>query len=237
MLRFFRQIRQRLLTDNKFSKYLLYAFGEILLVVIGILIALQVNNWNEERNQRKEEQKLIGALTEELESNIDSLTSNLNTSRIIADQTSSFLEKSVLGEISIVQGARIPSLFGYTSNRTESSVLREILGTDSRALLSDDTYIKQLRILKQNVDRNDKTLSYVDSYWNGQVLEYLNEAGLGVYVAANNTLEETDREIEITSDLISRLGVMHGLHVSLIRSREDLKKALEETLTLFRRKE
>ena len=54
MLRFFRQIRQRLLpiaigTDNKFSKYLLYAVGEILLVVIGILVALQIDNWNEER--------------------------------------------------------------------------------------------------------------------------------------------------------------------------------------------
>ena len=47
MLRFFRKIRQGLLPDNKFSKYLLYAIGEILLVVIGILIALQVSNWNE----------------------------------------------------------------------------------------------------------------------------------------------------------------------------------------------
>ncbi len=49
MLRFFRRIRQRLLTDNKFSKYLLYAIGEILLVVVGILIALQVDSWNAER--------------------------------------------------------------------------------------------------------------------------------------------------------------------------------------------
>jgi hypothetical protein len=49
MLRFFRQIRQRLRTDNKFSKYLLYAIGEILLVVIGILIAFQVDSWNEDR--------------------------------------------------------------------------------------------------------------------------------------------------------------------------------------------
>ena len=51
MLRFFRQIRQRLLTDNKFSKYLLYAIGEIVLVVIGILIALQVNNWDENNRE------------------------------------------------------------------------------------------------------------------------------------------------------------------------------------------
>ncbi|WP_445381217.1 DUF6090 family protein [Robiginitalea sp. IMCC43444] len=52
MLRFFRQIRQRLLIDSKISKYLLYAIGEILLVVIGILIALQVDNWNEQRQER-----------------------------------------------------------------------------------------------------------------------------------------------------------------------------------------
>ena len=51
MIKFFRKIRQRLLTENKFSKYLLYAIGEIILVVIGILIALQVNNYNEAKKQ------------------------------------------------------------------------------------------------------------------------------------------------------------------------------------------
>jgi len=48
MLRFFRKIRQHLLADNKFSKYLMYAIGEIVLVVIGILIALQLNTQKEE---------------------------------------------------------------------------------------------------------------------------------------------------------------------------------------------
>ncbi|MFT4696459.1 MAG: uncharacterized membrane protein YgaE (UPF0421/DUF939 family) [Urechidicola sp.] len=49
MLKFFRKIRQKMLTENKFSKYLIYAIGEIILVVIGILIALWINNWNNER--------------------------------------------------------------------------------------------------------------------------------------------------------------------------------------------
>lgn len=52
MIKFFRKIRQRLLTENKFSKYLLYAIGEITLVMIGILLALQVNNWNENRKSK-----------------------------------------------------------------------------------------------------------------------------------------------------------------------------------------
>ena len=66
MLRFFRKIRQRLVTDNKFSKYLLYAVGEILLVVIGILIALQGDNWNQERQERDEESLLLSGLREDL---------------------------------------------------------------------------------------------------------------------------------------------------------------------------
>ncbi len=51
MIKFFRKIRQQMLSENKFGKYLLYAIGEIILVVIGILIALQINNSKEEINE------------------------------------------------------------------------------------------------------------------------------------------------------------------------------------------
>jgi hypothetical protein len=59
MIKFFRKIRQKLLTENKFSKYLIYAIGEIILVVIGILIALQINNWNNVRHDRKQEKSYL----------------------------------------------------------------------------------------------------------------------------------------------------------------------------------
>ena len=59
MIKFFRRIRQQLLTENKFSKYLLYAIGEIALVMMGILLALQVNNWNEHRKLQHEELTLL----------------------------------------------------------------------------------------------------------------------------------------------------------------------------------
>ena len=55
MIKFFRKIRQNLLTENKFSKYLLYAIGEIILVVIGILIALQINTANEQHKLKQQE--------------------------------------------------------------------------------------------------------------------------------------------------------------------------------------
>lgn len=59
MIKFFRKVRQKLLSENKFSKYLLYAFGEIVLVVIGILIALQISTWNEARKDRLMEKEIL----------------------------------------------------------------------------------------------------------------------------------------------------------------------------------
>ena len=70
MIKFFRKIRQRLLTENKFSKYLLYAIGEIVLVVIGILIALQINNWNEHRKSRLQEVNILTKLDTDLKANL-----------------------------------------------------------------------------------------------------------------------------------------------------------------------
>ena len=50
------------MSEGKLKKYLLYAFGEIVLVVLGILIALQINNWNAGRNLKAEETKLLKSL-------------------------------------------------------------------------------------------------------------------------------------------------------------------------------
>ena len=69
MIGFFRKIRKKLADDNKPAKYFRYAIGEILLVVIGILIALQVNTWNEERNEREKELKILTALEKEITEN------------------------------------------------------------------------------------------------------------------------------------------------------------------------
>jgi len=82
MLKFFRKIRQQLLSENRFSKYLIYAVGEIVLVVIGILIALQVNNWNEQRKLENTGQEYVHEIYKELKTeraNIDSILSSLST--------------------------------------------------------------------------------------------------------------------------------------------------------------
>ena len=89
MLKFFRKIRQNLLMENKTGKYFKYAIGEIVLVMIGILLALQVNNWNENRKKEtlKSEYKtaLINDYTKDtIQLNARLLRNNLRIERINA---------------------------------------------------------------------------------------------------------------------------------------------------------
>ncbi|WP_455168788.1 DUF6090 family protein [Aegicerativicinus sediminis] len=79
MIKFFRKIRLKLLAENKLSKYLIYAVGEIILVVIGILIALQINNWNENEKLLKLEKEILEEVKIGLESDF------LNIKKVIED--------------------------------------------------------------------------------------------------------------------------------------------------------
>jgi hypothetical protein len=74
MLKFFRKIRQKMLTEYKFSKYVLYGVGEIILVVIGILIAIQLNNINENRKERDKELTFLLRLKDDINSDIRDLS-------------------------------------------------------------------------------------------------------------------------------------------------------------------
>ena len=71
MIKFFRQIRFKLMGENKTSKYFKYAIGEIVLVVIGILIALQINTWNEEKNEIKAENNFYTNLKVDLNQDLE----------------------------------------------------------------------------------------------------------------------------------------------------------------------
>ncbi len=94
MINFLRRIRRNLLSENKGSIYLIYAIGEVVLVVFGILIAFQIDNWNENKQTRNSEQQYLLALKEEfsfnkveLETVINQNKKNTDSALKIADNT------------------------------------------------------------------------------------------------------------------------------------------------------
>lgn len=97
MIKFFRHIRQSLLMENKTAKparttqsgrYFKYAIGEIVLVVIGILIALQINNWNTQRQVRQLEVKYLNEIAKNLKPDLQDIRFNIqfNTDRLLASE-------------------------------------------------------------------------------------------------------------------------------------------------------
>ena len=79
MIKFFRRIRQKLIDEGNLKGYVFYAFGEILLVVIGIVIALQIDNWNENRINQSELREILLTIKANLQSDIEANSLRGNT--------------------------------------------------------------------------------------------------------------------------------------------------------------
>jgi len=92
MIKFFRAIRQNLLKEGKTANYLKYAIGEIVLVMIGILLALQVDNWNQNRLEKLKEKKILVELKRDLASNDTILQREIENQQIIIEEITKTME-------------------------------------------------------------------------------------------------------------------------------------------------
>ena len=118
MIKFFRKIRQNLLMENKTSKYFKYAIGEIVLVVIGILLALQINNWNENRKSKQFETKIL----KEIKTSI----------QLDLGRNKAILEERILPKRIGIQNL-IKSI--HSSEKIHDSILRKSFNNASRGVL------------------------------------------------------------------------------------------------------
>ncbi|MDM9630265.1 DUF6090 family protein [Robiginitalea aurantiaca] len=172
MLRFFRQIRQRLITDNKFSKYLLYAVGEILLVVIGILIAFQVDNWNEQRKIRLEGISLLEDLKSDLEFSRTELEYTINTNQQYLD---GYRRIHYYLENDLAYNTELDSAFGN-------------LDVWSIPLFSTTTY-ETLKTKGIDIIANDSLKQQIIEVHNFNIQSLLDDTGLWEWSFSQNTTQ------------------------------------------------
>ncbi|WP_228850958.1 DUF6090 family protein [Aegicerativicinus sediminis] len=143
MIKFFRGIRQQLVMENKTSKYLKYAIGEILLVVIGILIALQINNWNEDRKLRNTEHYYLKELKSEFKKNLKEI--NKVMARNNANLENALLLANYLASDSITLSNYdfdkhlFKSIVTEIQYRPSPGTLNEILNSGKLEIISNKT--------------------------------------------------------------------------------------------------
>jgi hypothetical protein len=200
MLRFFRQIRKRLLTEKHFSKYLLYAIGEILLVVIGILIALQIDNWNDYRKEREEEKELLIQLKSEYQSNLEQL-----------DQKIGMRDKIVMATFKLMDYVDHPqkrntdsTLFylGYTLlTPTFDPIVNDIISSGRIQLLQNPALKEKLSRWTSDVvqvtEEEEVWLHYRSNFYRPLLEEHISIRTLTYHNWKNHLLEsfQLDREV------------------------------------------
>lgn len=168
MIKFFRNLRQNLIMENKTSKYFKYAIGEIVLVVIGILIALSINNWNQNRVNQQNEKLLLYELHKEFISNKIQLDTVLFINRR-SFQSTKYLRSQLPIDI---KKANLDSLsyhlyyfgFTYTFNPSKG-VTNALMNSSTFNLISNDE-LRQLLIRWDDVvsDYQEEEVNAVENY-------------------------------------------------------------------------
>jgi cell division protein FtsL len=144
MIKFFRHIRKRLLSENRLGKYILYAVGEIFLVVIGILIALQINIWNEERKELAIEVKILKEMKLALEDDIKNLQINERSYRNVKRSLEIIKEQLPLETPTNDSLEYAFSTFLFNNSVSPNIVAYETLKAKGIDLISNDSLRKQI---------------------------------------------------------------------------------------------
>lgn len=144
MIKYFRNIRQSLLMENKTSKYFKYAIGEIVLVVIGILIALQINNWNESQKALKKEKIYLVKLSQNIKDDISLLEDIIKTDSIIINDLKK-LSEEILTATSIQDiNLKRNSRFRYLLFNPNKTTLDNIISSGQIEIIRNDSIVESL---------------------------------------------------------------------------------------------
>ena len=177
MIKFFRQLRQQLLTENKFNKYLIYAIGEIVLVVIGILLALQINTWNEERKNQKEAHKIVLQLKTEFETNNDLVDSSIEYHRTRLNAVEGFIDG--FGTTENLNADSLKSLVSDLGSDWKyepiKNIIESVISSGKINLIENDSVIQAIRYWGTAINKYNDLYKSQDELYNKNILPILTE--------------------------------------------------------------
>jgi len=234
MIKFFRKIRQRLLTENKFSKYLIYAMGEIILVVIGILIALQINNWNENRVNNNLQKQLLATLKIEFSKNQELLTEATTKHQSVVRLLEE-LNNTIAPEPQEISNKRLDSLmFGLgwvPSYQPNDGVLNSIISSGRISLIKNNEISSMIASWNSNLKDYHISVGFGEKQLFEEILPYINNK----YPIKNIIHFFSVEYDEISKFKYSKNTLLSDLGFeSLVSNRIiDAKNALQQAETLY----
>ena len=209
MIKFFRRIRQQLLVENKTGKYLKYAIGEIVLVVIGILIALSINNWNTQQNKNKAENASYANIKRQINDDKNVINGNIAYNNRYLKQyeyATEIIEKNDQNQIDTL-GYIALNLTKYSDVNRNSNIYQNLVNSGELKLLTNQEVIERLQRLEE---------TYI--YMNRMEKIQLDVILLGIAAELHVVMKYSDRSVQIPNKLygyefqnhfFSMIGIMN----------------------------
>ena len=253
MFNFFRKIRRKLAGENSFFKYSKYAIGEILLVVIGILIALSINNWNEGEKTRTVEISYLQNLKTDLKLNITELeTFIISRNRIVesANIVIDYFDQQEIKDIDQFNYHIWTVLLFFPLDRS-SNTFQELINSGNLAIISNDSIKNKLLDMEMGYKKIDFVENHVRHDYEGYIFDpyftlvdvnpamknYLNQIDANEY-PEKMLLSKKEAEIILTSKKFKNgctLAVFNcsslvAKYAAMVSQTEDLLILIEEEI-------
>ena len=233
MIKFFRKIRLNMIKENRVSKYMLYAIGEIILVVFGILIALSINNWNEDRKSRKQEVKYLKNLNSDVALEIQNNDSIINYREVTAKAAAHLLNFKTLETASdfLILENTIQQVFYRKTFIPTNNTYKELLSSGNLNYITNDSikdYLLELDKMYVSIDnieyhmyREYEEYLYNIAVANGAVInlfDFQKTAESGALVFKDPTQIAIDTLIPQYKRLLEKKEFINGLRLAVMNS-------------------
>ena len=248
MINFFRRIRKKMADDNQFLKYSRYAVGEIVLVVVGILIALQINNWNENLKIRNKELTYLESIKTDLLLNVDELNNflELRDSCVVScNRVLDYYEGEL--ELNLVDfnfhAVNLMIWFPFTQH---DNTYRELLNSGNLAIISD----KKIKNDLQDMQVGFKNIAFIEGEMQQDYESYLydvyfsmadlnkNMEQFEAYIDSDSKADETKLSRSEILDLLKSIKFKNGVRLSKYNSNlliDEYNAMIENTQNIIKR--
>ncbi len=236
MLRFFRQIRQirqKLIQQENMRKYVWYALGEILLVMIGILLALQVNNWNEQRKAEQVSEATIQKLHVELEEAKIEVKESLEVNKMFLNWSDQYLNSASYTDSLKANPSRIFRLISSASVTLDLPVLQQELSSEQLISNKNELSLK-LRHVKNEYEKSTSVQLTANDLWNQNVVGYFIDRQMLVefnaWMRGNKYNEEAVINLMYDVDYKNLVALVNSITIQYIVIYERLLGHIDEII-------
>ncbi len=227
MIKIFRRIRKQLVEKGYLKRYLIYAIGEILLVVLGILIALNINNRNQENNNRISENKIYQNIKQELNDDFSALNANLTYDQLYKNQYEYAVEVIEAEDISQLDslGVIAINLLKSSDFHSQSTIYKTIVNSGQIKFLNNHDIIRKLHQLEETYIH----INQLESIHLRVVTDFLAPMLVRTVKINTATIKATDKifNYQFQNNFVVMINLMEEKEETYIEAIKDINSIIE----------